>query len=280
MRFFDRFPQVGYVCAHRGARSIAPENTLLALEAARRCGAHVWETDVQMTADEQLILLHDRRLTRTTDIRSRPEYRDRVQKTPGYFVWEQLRSLDAGSWFLAGDPYATLEKGEVPADMVPRIGGQRIPLLREALDVCRDQDFPVNLEIKGPLGRKKKQRRLELLAEQVMERQCADLVLVSSFDHENLRLLEEICPALATAALVERQHPPDLVRYLKDLGAAAYHPRHDLVDAQLIRQLAVAGIRTNIWTVNDPQRFRCFAAAGATFICTDWPQRMTAAGRE
>lgn len=274
--FFERLPGTGYICAHRGARSIAPENTLLAFETAHHCGAHLWETDVQMTVDEQLILFHDRTLTRTTDMASRDEFKGRLRKTPGAFLLEELRRLDAGSWFLQKDPFKTVSEGEVPAQIAQLIPQQRIPLLKEALEYCRAHDFPVNLEIKGKLSRAKMQRRIKLLATEINQAGCEDLVLVSSFEHDNLRLLKKICPSLATAALVERNRPRDLINYLQELQVAAYHPRHDLADAEAIQHLTDAGIRTNIWTVNDPQRFRYFADAGATFICTDWPQAMTA----
>lgn len=273
--FFERLPGTGHICAHRGARSISPENTLLALEAARRYGAQLWETDVQMTADEQLILFHDRVLTRTTDIASRAEFKGRLRKTPGSFLLEELRHLDAGSWFLQKDPFKAFAGGEVPAGIAQQIPQQRIPLLREALTYSRAHDFPVNLELKGKLPQAKMQRRLELLVDEIGQAGCEDLVLISSFDHDNLRLLKKLSPSLATAALVEKSHPRHLISYLRELQVVAYHPRHDLADRELIQRLAEVGIRTNIWTVNDPQRFRYFAAAGATFICTDWPQKMT-----
>ena len=54
--------------AHRGARSLAPENTLAAARKALGCGADMWELDVGMTADGVLILIHDNTLTRTSNV--------------------------------------------------------------------------------------------------------------------------------------------------------------------------------------------------------------------
>ncbi|MBD1401557.1 glycerophosphodiester phosphodiesterase [Pelovirga terrestris] len=272
--FFEHLPATGAICAHRGARSIAPENTLLAFEAAQRSGAHLLETDVQMSADEQLVLFHDRGLKRTTNVADHPAFVGRARKALTSFAYEELRLLDAGSWFLQQDPFKTLVQNEVPATITQQIPEQRIPLLKEVLEHCRTHDFPLNLEIKGKLPRAKMHRRLELLVDEIKRAGCEDLILVSSFEHDNLHLLKTLSPALATAALVERSHPRHLLNYLQELQVAAYHPRHDLVDEKLIQCLAAAGIKTNIWTVNDPQRFGFFAAAGATFICTDWPQTM------
>ncbi|WP_353763502.1 glycerophosphodiester phosphodiesterase family protein, partial [Oceanithermus sp.] len=53
------------VIAHRGARSLAPENTLAAAQKGLEVGADLWETDVGVTADGVLILFHDDSLKRT-----------------------------------------------------------------------------------------------------------------------------------------------------------------------------------------------------------------------
>ncbi|MDZ7664242.1 MAG: glycerophosphodiester phosphodiesterase [Desulfotignum sp.] len=52
------------IIAHRGARSLAPENTLAAAKTAWQSGAHRWETDIQVTRDGHLVLFHDAGLLR------------------------------------------------------------------------------------------------------------------------------------------------------------------------------------------------------------------------
>ena len=96
--FFDHLPQQGFICGHRGARSIAPENTLLAMVKARECGAHCWETDVRMSRDGELIVFHDDTLERTTDIATYAAFQDRVDLHVDRFTLGELRQLDAGSW--------------------------------------------------------------------------------------------------------------------------------------------------------------------------------------
>lgn len=59
------------IIAHRGARSLAPENTLAAARRAHDVGADMWETDVAVTADDHLVLMHDDAMTRTTDVAAR-----------------------------------------------------------------------------------------------------------------------------------------------------------------------------------------------------------------
>ena len=55
------------IIAHRGARSLAPENTLVAARLAHKLGAHRWETDAALTRDGKLVLFHDGTLTRSTN---------------------------------------------------------------------------------------------------------------------------------------------------------------------------------------------------------------------
>ena len=99
--------------AHRGARSIAPENTLLAAKRAYEIGADLWETDVTVTSDDHLILMHDNLLLRTTNV-SRC-FPDRKDQPVHQFSLQEIRALDAGSWFLDQDPF-----GQIAANMVIR----------------------------------------------------------------------------------------------------------------------------------------------------------------
>lgn len=276
--FFEHFPATGAICAHRGARSIAPENTLLAFELAQRCGAHLLETDVQMTADEQLVLFHDRGLGRTTNVTDQPDFAGKTRKFLTQFAFEELRLLDAGTWFLEKDPFATVARGDIDAAMQGQIRAQRIPLLDDLLKLCRAHHFPVNLEIKGKLPVKQALRRIELLLNLLVAMDCQHLVLISSFDHDELRRVKQRWRHIPTAALTEFHHPVNLVEYLQDLQVEAYHPAENLITAELVSLLAGHGIRVNTWTVNDQQRYVQLAQMGVTFICSDWPQRMVAQG--
>ncbi|HMB15097.1 MAG TPA: glycerophosphodiester phosphodiesterase family protein [Pelovirga sp.] len=274
--FFEHLPATGAICAHRGVRSIAPENTMLAFEMAQRCGAHLLETDVQMTADEQLVLFHDRGLKRTTNIADHPAFVGRNRRALTSFTYEELQLLDTGSWFLDKEPFGTVARGGIDASMQVQIKSAQIPLLRDLLKFCRTHNFPINLEIKGKLPIKQAQRRIEVLRDLLVAMDCQDLVLLSSFAHDELRWIKQMCPYLPTAALIEYHHPVNLVEYLKDLQVEAYHPAEYLIDCKLVTLLNGQGIRVNTWTVNDQQRFAELAQIGVSFICSDWPQRMGA----
>ena len=272
--FFDKFPGTGYVCAHRGARSIAPENTSMALEMSRLCGADLWETDVHATSDGELVLFHDHTLERTTDVVTHPEFSARHSWNIAEYTLAELRKLDAGSWFLHSDPFDTIAKGEVPQADFLSIRAQQIPLLGDILNECRRYDFPVNLEIKDQTGTSADGVIVGQILDLLKVTGTEQLVLLSSFNHDYLRQAKQLNPAIATAALTEKNHPENLLAYLDEIGVDAYHPDQLITDSALIKQLTTAGIRVNLWTVNDLEKAKYFTAAGATFICTDWPQSM------
>jgi glycerophosphoryl diester phosphodiesterase len=277
MSFFERLPGSGYICAHRGARSTSPENTFLALTEARKCGADLWEADIQFSADGEPVIFHDDVLDRTSDVAERPEFAGRKPWAVADFSLSELQSLNVGRWFAASDPYGTIASGEVEAPLLAQIADQRISRLEDVLRYCRDHDFPFNLEIKDQHGRLAAETVAQAVLERLQRFDMEELTLVSSFNHDYLRHLKKQNPRVATAALVEDAHPPELIAYLADLEVEAYHPDWRITDAELIGQLREAGIRTNLWTVNDMDRAEELSAAGATFICTDWPQRL--AGR-
>jgi glycerophosphoryl diester phosphodiesterase len=272
--FFDRFPATGYICAHRGARSIAPENTIMALTKARFCGADLWETDIQATADGELVLFHDRNLQRTTDVAEHKEFRSCKPWPLSRFDLDEVQRLDAGSWFLQTDPFGTIAAGEVAQNDFPTIRAQRIPTLSEVLKNCRKNDFPVNLEIKDQSGTALDKTIVSQILNLLKTTGSEQLVLFSSFNHDYLRQVKQLNPMIATAALVKDSHPENLFIYLRNLGVDAYHPDQLITDSHLVEQLTASGMRVNLWLINDLERVRYFISAGTTFICTDWPQRM------
>jgi glycerophosphoryl diester phosphodiesterase len=268
--FFDHLQGAGYVCAHRGARALAPENTMLAAELGLVFGADFWEMDVQRTADGELVVFHDDDLGRTTDVSTRPEFCERAPWPIRLFTLEELRSLDAGTWFAESDPYGTIARGEVrPADL-GRMRGQRIPTLEKALAFTRRNDFPMNLEIKDLEYAPGDLSIVSQVLRQIREAKAEDLILVSSFNHDYLAEMHRLAPEIPLGALVEGDHPENIEQYLADLGAVGYHPDEAILDEDLVRRLSGAGIRVSPYTVNDMDRALSLIDAGCFGIITDF----------
>ncbi len=283
--------------AHRGARGFAPENTVPAFEKAQQFGCPIFELDVHLSKDGELIVHHDDELTRCTDV---------AAKCPGrssYFVsdfeLDELRRLDAGSWFVreidkpAEQRQSFLrtlsdeEKREfLSADdrKLYSSGQIKLPTLREALEVAQRTKMMVNVEIKTlPRMYPGIVEKVVRLVESVhMERD----VLISSFDHEQLVTARRLSKAIAIAVL-SGDRLSKVGDYLRLLDADAYNPGctggsdslgigsvSGKVDPVGIKSARDAGRGVNVWTCNDPKQIRQLIAAGVTGVFTDFPNRL------
>jgi glycerophosphoryl diester phosphodiesterase len=271
--FFDHLPQQGLIFAHRGARSIAPENTILAMSKAKESGVHCWETDIQMSKDGELVIFHDATLERTTDIVTNEAFRNCTDYRISQFTKEELGKLDAGSWFLSDDPFATVASSAVKAEEHTIIKKLQIPSVREILDFTKCHSFPVNLEIKELETAPEDFSIVDKVVEMLVETGTMDLVLLSSGRHEYLHYALELNRDVSVAVLARDQHPTDLLQYLRSFPTVAYHPDYRICDRELIVQVQDAGFRVNCWTVNDMDRAQELLRWGAGVI-TDWPQNL------
>ncbi|KAH7213777.1 PLC-like phosphodiesterase [Fusarium oxysporum] len=160
------------VAGHRGYSSAAPENTLSAFRKAREVGGRgvTCETDLALTRDGQLILIHDETVDRTTNGRGLVRNMD----------YADIAKLDAGLWF---------DKS---------FEGERVPLLRDALLLARELEIIYQLELKIYDRNDELFPKLSAL---INELQCADLLQFSSFDFAQLRAAKQAIPGVPTVAI-------------------------------------------------------------------------------
>ena len=122
--------------AHRGARSLAPENTLAAARKGLEAGADMWELDIQITADGELIVIHDTTLKRTSNVRE--VFPNRKPWLVHEFTLDEIRLLDFGSWFRKQDPFGQIAAGMVAESDLASYVHQQAPTLKEALTFTLD----------------------------------------------------------------------------------------------------------------------------------------------
>lgn len=255
--------------AHRGARSLAPENTLAAARKGLEIGADLWELDVAVTADGELVVLHDDSLKRTSNAEQVfPNRRPWLVHT---FTLAELRRLDFGSWFNKTDPFKQIAAGAVTEEMQDGYVGEPIPTLREALVFTRENQWRVNVEIKDASGTPGDQDVAEKAVVLIEELGMIGRVLISSFNHSYLRRVKSANPDLLTAALVENP-AADPARLVRELGALGYNPGIERFRPNDIPAIRKAGVEVFVWTVNDPQSMRELITNGVSGIFTDFPQ--------
>lgn len=258
--------------AHRGARSLAPENTLAAARKGLEVGADMWELDIQMTADEELIVIHDSTLKRTSNVRE--VFPKRKPWLVHKFTLDEIRLLDFGSWFRKQDPFGQIAAGMVAESDLASYVHQQAPTLREALTFTQEHSWSVNLEIKDLGGNPDPRQVAKKILALVEDLEMLDSVLISSYNQDYLAKLRETHPHIATGVLVSKPHPhPE--KLLRRLGAQAYHPRLSGFRPADIALLRPQGFRVHVWNVNDRKNMERLVRAGVDGIFTDFPQVLT-----
>lgn len=245
---------------HRGAAGELPENTLPSFERALARGAGILETDVHVTRDGVLVLIHDDVLERTTDGRG----------AVSEHSWDDLRQLDAAHHFSPDENEDFPFRGQ----------GVRIPTLEEALTAFPESRF--NLEIKeGVPGQVARTVAL------VRELGRADTVLLAAAEDTTMaELRAEVARAGVNAAIgasagdvlafvraaIEGTAPPP--------GPMALQVPPDFGGRPLVTEAFVAhahahDLPVHVWTVNDPGEMRRLLALGVDGLISDFPGRVS-----
>ena len=260
------------VIAHRGARSLAPENTLLAAELGFGLGAHGWELDIRLTADGVPVVIHDAFLRRTSDVEE--YYPEDYPWETDCYDYEAMRGLDFGSWFQETDPFGQVEAGEVSPGRLKAYRGCAIPTLDQALELTCRADRLVNLELKDLTGRVGDTSVAEKTVEAVARAKAKDRVLISSFNRDYLDRVKTLDPDLLLG-LLHDQYEPDPLTLFRQTPADFFHPGAGNLTPDQFREFGRAGVPVLVWTVNDPAQAKEFLAVGAAGIITDFPQLFT-----
>ena len=258
------------IIAHRGARSLAPENTLSAARRAHAVGADLWETDVAVTADDRLVLMHDDAMTRTTDVAER--FPDRVPAPFSTYTLAEIRSLDAGSWFARDDPFGQVAAGAVTAGELAAYVGEQVPTLRDAFELTLELDWCLNLELKAQPKPKDAFDVVGAVLALVEEVGIGpDHLLFSSARHAWLKTVKARRPDFEVQAILGL-FPEDPIDF-SDPSFEAFNPRITRVSLDQITEQLARGIRLNPYTVNEPDEIERLARMGITGLITDFPQR-------
>ncbi len=232
------------VVAHRGNSSVAPQNTLAALESAWRAQAHAVEIDVQLSADGEVVVIHDDTVDATTD----------GTGAVGAMSLADLRALDAGVTFSTA--YA----------------GQRVPTFAEVLGLLAARPgTDLLLELKASWAADDARR----VTDAVDAAGLADRVVVQSFHPETVAALRDVAPHLPRGWLVH-QAWDRLLEVAAELEVVACNPYVGMVleDPALVGRLHDAGLRVMTWTANDAQQWDGLLAAGVDAVITDRPDRL------
>jgi glycerophosphoryl diester phosphodiesterase len=237
------------IIAHRGASYDAPENTIEAIRLAWQQGADGVEADFYLSADGQVVCIHDKDTQRVAGAKF-------VVKDTAY---EDLKKLDVGIW------------------KDPRWRGTRIPTLGQVLDEVPDGKFMV-IELKvgpdiiEPVVRIIK--KSSVLPEQIR---------IISFHADTIAECKRQLPAVPAHWLTSYKQQEDgtwqpgfedVIAMLKRSGADGFGSQAQLeqFDVEFIQRLAEAGYpEFHVWTVDDPAVAHYYQGLGARWITTNRP---------
>ena len=245
------------VIAHRGGRSLGPENTVYTFKRAIELGADVLEMDLQTTGDGALVILHDRGVDRTTNGKGRVDT----------FNLSELKKLDAGY------RWSPDNAGAFPL----RDAGISIPTLAEVFKAL--PDTRMNIEIKGSQA-----NTVQDLCRTIRSHGMSEKVLIACFDAGKLGEFRSICPEVATStgaseAMVfywlqvmrlESAYSPSA----QALQVPEAYGENRIATQRFLDAAHARNMRVHVWTVNEIASMRRLIELGVDGIMTDYPQRL------
>ncbi len=278
---------------HRGARGLAPENTLAGFAAALAHGVTTLELDLGVTRDGVLVVHHDQRLHPAIARNPQGQWVAAPGAALNSLTLAELQTYDVGR-LQPGSRYAAQWPQQRAVD------GERIPTLAALFEWVRqrgDTRVRFNIETKSrpdtPALTPDPEAFARLVAHEVRRHGLAARVTVQSFDWRTLSALRRIAPEIETAALTVRQpwldnlggadegrwtdglrlaeHGGSVPQLVKASGAQIWSPFHGELDPAQLAEARRLGLRVIPWTVNDRARMDTLLAWGVDGLITDYP---------
>lgn len=227
------------IWGHRGAYHFAPENTLTSFQMAADMGADGVELDIQLTRDNEIVVIHD-------------ETVDRVSDGHGYvkdLTLSELKKLNAN------------KRGLTPPLFM------EIPTLAEVFELLRPTRLNINVELKtGIVFYEGIEKKALNLARQF---EMFDRIVWSSFNHYSVQIVKRLEPAADTALLCGG----GIVvtgEQCEKVGASALHPNiRQLRYPGLVEECHAHGVKVRLWTVNEPEEFALARDMGVDGVFTN-----------
>ncbi|MBI3370695.1 MAG: glycerophosphodiester phosphodiesterase [Betaproteobacteria bacterium] len=282
---------------HRGARGLAPENTLPAFARALALGVDTLELDTGVTRDGVVVIHHD--LALNPDIARDQQGRWLEKKGPPLhsLAFAQLLQYDVGR-LKPGTNYAKAHPDQQPVD------GTRIPRLADLFEMVRqegNQRVRFNIEIKShpefPDDTLAPEAFAQALLAEIRRAGMSGRTTIQSFDWRALQAAQRIAPEIPTVYLTAQQNWLDNIQagrpegsrwtagvqfkdhgsvpaMVKAAGGAVWSPYFGDVDAAKMQAAKALGLKVVVWTVTDPAAAARMLDLGVDGIISDRPDLM------
>lgn len=279
---------------HRGARALAPENSLAAFELGIRLGASTLELDAAITRDGVVVVHHDLEPNpiHTRDAQGR--WLEGPQRPIHTMTWDELQQLDIGR-IRPGTDYARQFPDQKPID------GTRIPRLSDLFDmVKRNGHTKIRFAIETKLNplrpddTQAPEPFAQALVAEIRKAGMEDRVQIMSFDWRTLQVVQRIAPTIPTVYLTAQQPWTDNIgagrddtspwtagiawrehrsvpKMIKAAGGRYWSAFHRDLNADLVREAQALGLKVLAWTVNDEATMRKLLDMKVDGLITDRP---------
>ncbi|CAG0944938.1 glycerophosphoryl diester phosphodiesterase [Anaerolineae bacterium] len=240
------------IVAHRGGAALMPENTLAAFKNALKLGVDMVETDVHLSKDGEIIIMHDPNVATTTN----------GSGQISEMTLTELKKLNAATKNAKGG-----------------VTQQEIPTLAQVLDTVKAKSG-IQIEIKLKAGGARYPGIEKKVIDQVNALGMADKVIIISFDFPTLKEVKAIDPHIQTGAIVDARwfstrttlSPDQVVAEIIDTSGADYFmPTSTTVTETLVRAVHARGLKIGTWTVNTAGEMSRLAGWGVDGITTNSP---------
>ena len=234
--------------AHRGASGHAPENTMEAFQKGFEMKADYIEIDVQMTKDGELVVIHDTTVDRTTNGTGKV----------GDLTLEEIRQLDAGSWF--SEAYA----------------GEIVPTFEEVLDAFRGK-VGILIELKSPeLYPGMEDKIADALIERNMSLPNNRKIIIQSFNHESMKKSKELLPNIPHGVLAGASWANVTKEQLSQFATYAdfFNPNMSIVTDELVSDVHETGMEIYPYTSRSQEQALHLFDLNVDGIITDYTEHI------
>ncbi len=240
------------IVGHRGAAGHAPENTLSSFQKGLDLKVDIIELDIHLSADDELIVIHDATVDRTTNGTGAIEDLN----------MSEINQLDAGTWFGAD------------------FKGEKVPTLRDVLELVGDQ-CPLLIEIKWPskgIYKGITQQLITLIAEYNIQ----ESVIIQSFEKQYLQEIHALNPKIQCHQLVLATSDILPIYMDRSIHFSYFEPLQDIssvniwqyyLHSETITNQRIKGIRSGAFTLNNSDDIRKAVSWGLEYVITDYPNR-------
>ena len=279
---------------HRGARGLAPENTLPSFQRALELGVTTLELDIAITSDGVLVISHNPALNAEITRDAAGSFLEKDGPAIHSMTWDQVQAYRVGR-IKPGTDYARQFPDQQPVD------GTRIPRLSDLFDlVKRSGDEKVRFAIETKVRPDKPQETpapepfARAVVDEIRKAGMAGRSQILSFDWRSLQVVQKIAPEIATVYLTAQQRWLDNVgagrpegsswtagfqyrdygsipKMVKAAGGSHWSVYFGDLSPELAKEAQSLGLKVLVWTVNDPAIMARMLGYGVDGLITDRP---------